>query len=94
MAVEEIQPTLGEVMRRLDDLTMEVKQMNLNVGQTYLRKDVYDSDTERFAQAMTHITDRLEKMESRSEWVIRTVGALFIATVVGASMYVGQIIGI
>jgi hypothetical protein len=33
-------------------------------------------------------------MESRSEWVIRTVGALFIATVVGASMYVGQIIGI
>ena len=94
MAAEEIQPTLGEVMRRLDDLTMEVKQMNLNVGQTYLRKDVYDADTERFAQAMTHITDRLEKMESRSEWVVRTVGALIIATVVGASVYVGQIIGL
>ena len=91
---EEVQPTLGEVMRRLDDLTMEVKQMNLNVGQTYLRKDVYDSDSERFSQAMSHITDRLEKMESRSEWVIRTVGALFICTVVGASMYVGQVIGI
>ena len=81
-------------MRMLDDLTMEVKQMNLNVGQTYLRKDVYDSDTERISQAMEHITDRLEKMESRSEWVIRTVVALFIATVVGASMYVGQIIGL
>jgi len=91
---EEIQPTLGEVMRRLDDLTMEVKQMNLNVGQTYLRKDVYDSDSERFSQAMEHITDRLEKMESRSEWVIRTVGALFIMSVVGASMYVGQTFGI
>jgi hypothetical protein len=91
---EEIQPTLGEVMRRLDDLTMEVKQMNLNVGQTYLRKDVYDSDSERFSQALEHITDRIEKMESRSEWVIRTVGALFICTVVGASMYVGQVIGI
>ena len=91
---EEVKPSLGEIMRRLDDLTMEVKQMNLNVSQTYLRKDVYDSDSERFAQAMAHITDRLEKMESRSEWVIRTVGALFIATVVGASMYVGQIIGI
>lgn len=81
-------------MRRLDDLTMEVKQMNLNVGQTYLRKDVYDADSERFSQAMEHITDRLEKMESRSEWVIRTVGGLFIMSVVGASMYVGQIIGI
>ena len=90
---EEIQPTLGEVMRRLDDLTMEVKQMNLNVSQTYLRKDVYESDTERITQAMDHITNRLEKMESRSEWVVRTVGALMIATIVGASMYVGQIIG-
>ena len=80
-------------MRRLDDLTMEVKQMNLNVSQTYLRKDVYDSDTERITQAMSHITDRLEKMESRSEWVIRTVGALFILSVVGASMYIGELIG-
>lgn len=86
-------PTLGEVMRRLDELTIEVKQMNINISQTYLRKDVYESDTERITQAMDHITDRISKMESRSEWVIRTVGALFIATVVGASMYVGQIIG-
>lgn len=81
-------------MRKLDDLTIEVKQMNLNISQTYLRKDVYDSDSERVTQAMEHITDRLEKMESRSEWVVRTVGALFIATVVGASMYIGQIIGL
>jgi tetrahydromethanopterin S-methyltransferase subunit G len=91
---EEVKPSLGEIMRRLDDLTMEVKQMNLNVSQTYLRKDVYDSDSERVTQAMEHITDRLEKMESRSEWVIRTVGALFISTVVGASLYIGQIIGL
>ena len=81
-------------MRRLDDLTMEVKQMNLNVSQPYLRKDVYGSDSERFSQAMEHITDRLEKMESRSEWVIRTVGALFISAVVGGSIYIGQLIGI
>jgi tetrahydromethanopterin S-methyltransferase subunit G len=91
--MSEQQPTLGEVMRRLDELTVEVKQMNLNISQTYLRKDVYESDSERITQAMEHITDRLEKMESRSEWVVRTVGALFIATVVGASMYIGQIIG-
>jgi tetrahydromethanopterin S-methyltransferase subunit G len=90
---DDVKPSLGEIMRRLDDLTMEVKQMNLNVSQTYLRKDVYDSDSERFAQAMEHITDRLEKMESRSEWVVGTVGGLMIATIVGASVYVGQIIG-
>lgn len=91
--VSEVEVSLGEVMRRLDELTIEVKQMNLNISQTYLRKDVYESDTERISQAMDHITDRLQKMESRSEWVIRTVGGLFIMSVVGASMYVGQIIG-
>ena len=77
-------------MRRLDELTIEVKQMNINISQTYLRKDVYESDTERISQAMEHITDRLQKMESRSEWLIRTVGGLFIMSVVGASMYVGR----
>jgi tetrahydromethanopterin S-methyltransferase subunit G len=90
---DDVKPSLGEIMRRLDDLTIEVKQMNLNVSQTYLRKDVYDSDSERFSQAMEHITDRIEKMENRSEWVVRTVGAFMIATIVGASVYVGQIIG-
>jgi hypothetical protein len=86
--------TLGEIMRRLDDLTSEVKQINTNIGETYVRRDVYSSDSARFQQAMETITDRVEKMESRSEWVIRTVGALLIATIVGASVYVGQIIGL
>jgi hypothetical protein len=86
--------TLGEIMRRLDDLTSEVKQINTNIGETYVRRDVYSSDSARFQQAMETITDRVAKMESRSEWVIRTVGALLIATIVGASVYVGQIIGL
>jgi hypothetical protein len=85
--------TLGEIMRRLDDLTSEVKQINTNIGETYVRRDVYSSDSARLQQAMETITDRVEKMESRSEWVIRTVGALLICTIVGASVYVGQIIG-
>ena len=92
MAEHEV--TLGEIMRRLDDLTTEVKQINTNIGETYVRRDVYSSDSARFQQAMETITDRVEKMESRSEWVVRTVGALIIAAIVGASIYVGQIIGL
>jgi seryl-tRNA synthetase len=88
------EPTLGEVMRRVEDLTMEVNQLNIAIGETYVRRDVYSSDTARVLQAMESITERLQKMESRSEWVVRTVGALIIATVVGASVYVGQIIGL
>lgn len=93
MSPMEHEPTLGEIMRRLEDLSLEVKQLNINIGETYVRRDVYSSDTARVLQAMETITDRLEKMESRSEWVVRTVGALIIATVIGASVYVGQIIG-
>jgi hypothetical protein len=92
MAEHEV--TLGEIMRRLDDLTSEVKQINSNIGETYVRRDVYSSDSARFQQAMETITDRVEKMESRSEWVVRTVGALIIAAIVGGSIYVGQIIGL
>ena len=92
MAEHEV--TLGEIMRRLDDLTTEVKQINTNIGETYVRRDVYSSDSARFQQAMETITDRVEKMESRSEWVVRTVGALIIAAIVGGSIYVGQIIGL
>jgi hypothetical protein len=92
MAEHEV--TLGEIMRRLDDLTTEVKQINTNIGETYVRRDVYSSDSARFQQAMETITDRVAKMESRSEWVVRTVGALIIAAIVGGSIYVGQIIGL
>ena len=92
MAEHEV--TLGEIMRRLDDLTTEVKQINTNIGETYVRRDVYSSDSARFQQAMETITDRVEKMESRSEWVVRTVGALIITAIVGGSIYVGQIIGL
>jgi len=92
MAEHEV--TLGEIMRRLDDLTTEVKQINTNIGETYVRRDVYSSDSARIQQAMETITDRVAKMESRSEWVVRTVGALIIAAIVGGSIYVGQIIGL
>jgi hypothetical protein len=92
--MSEHEPTLGEIMRRLDDLTSEVKQINTNIGETYVRRDVYSSDSARIQQAMETITDRVEKMESRSEWVVRTVGALIITAIVGGSIYVGQIIGL
>lgn len=88
------EPTLGEIMRRVEDLTTEVKQLNIAIGETYVRRDVYSSDTARILQAMESITERLEKMESRSEWVVRTVGALVIGSLVAASLYVGQIIGL
>ena len=66
MAEHEV--TLGEIMRRLDDLTTEVKQININIGETYVRRDVYSSDSARFQQAMESILDRVEKTFSILEY--------------------------
>jgi len=78
------EPTLSEIMRRLEELTLEVKSIPLRIDETYVRRDVYSSDHVRFEQAMEHIMVRIEKMESRAEWTVRTVGGLVITAIVSA----------
>ena len=69
MAEHEV--TLGEIMRRLDDLTNEVKQINTNIGETYVRRDVYSSDSARFQQAMESILDRVKRWNhALSGWFV------------------------
>jgi hypothetical protein len=52
---------------------------------------VYRADHDRISAAMEHMIDRLEKIESRSEWTVRVVGTLIITSVVGAAIYIGQV---
>jgi hypothetical protein len=81
------EPTLGEILRRLEELSFEVKSIPLRIDENYLRRDVYQADLSRVEQAMDHIIHRIEQMESRSEWVVRTVGALVITAIVGIAIY-------
>lgn len=85
------EPTLGEILRRLEELTIEVKSIPLRIDETYVRRDVYRADHDRISDAMTHLIDRLDKIESRSEWTVRVVGTLVITAVVGAAIYIGQL---
>ena len=89
--MSELEPTLGEILRRLEEVSIEVKSIPLRIDETYVRRDVYNSDLAKTEQAMDHIVHRIEQMESRSEWVIRTVGALVIAAVVAGAMFIQQI---
>lgn len=84
----EQEPTLGEIMRRLDEMSLELKAIPLRFDETYVRREVARADHERFVQALNFLTTRLEKIESRSEWTIRTVGALIIAAVLSAAMMI------
>lgn len=87
------EPTLGEILRRLEEVSIEVKSIPLRIDETYVRLDVYGSDSQRIEQAMDHIVHRIEAMESRSEWVIRTVGVLVIGAVVGVATFFSKTLG-
>jgi len=76
------EPTLGEIMRRLDELSLEVKSIPMRFEESFLRRDVYRADLERVQTNLEAITSRLEKQESRSEWFVRTVVGLVIAGII------------
>jgi hypothetical protein len=81
--VAEQEPTLGEIMRRLEELSLEVRSIPLRFEETFLRREVYRSEH-------SHMTERVHKLESRSEWVVRTVGALVIGVVFGVALMLGK----
>jgi hypothetical protein len=72
------EPTLGEILRRLDELSQDVKDLPLRVQEEFVRRETYVAER-------LHLDDRVSRLESRSEWIVRTVGALVIGLVVGAS---------
>lgn len=67
------EPTLGEVMRRIDDLVQRLETLTNKVEESYVRYEVFNTAIERLA-----------KVEDRSEWVIRLVIGFIIAAVVGS----------
>jgi hypothetical protein len=66
--------TPGELGRLLDSVITRIENLILNLDATYLRKDLFDTEKRI-------INERLDKIEGRGEWIVRTVGALFIAAV-------------
>lgn len=77
------EPSLSEILRRLDELALEVKSMPLRFEEMFVLREVYKSE-------QRHLDDRIEKLESRSEWIVRTVGVLVIALVFGAAVMIGK----
>ena len=65
------EPTLGEIVRRLDELAQDVKDIPLRIQQEFVRIDVYKAEH-------GHINDRVRRLESRHEWIVRTIGGLII----------------
>jgi hypothetical protein len=77
------EPTLGEVIRRLDDLRKQVEDLPSKIDSTYVRKDVYEKARELAEEKHVSALARIIRLESRQEWLVRTVGALIIGAVIG-----------
>jgi hypothetical protein len=77
------EPTLTEIMRRLDELSQDVKEIPLRVQEEFVRREVYVSER-------IHLDDRVRRLESRSEWIVRTVGALIIGAAFSAAIMLGK----
>lgn len=70
------EPTLTEIMRRLDELSADVKNIPVMVNDQFVRHEVYKTQYD-------YIEKRLAHLEGRHEWVIRTIGAIIISAVLG-----------
>ena len=68
------EPTLAEIMRRLDELSADVKNIPVMVNDQFVRHEVYKTQYE-------YIEKRLTNIEGRHEWMWRTIGALIISIV-------------
>lgn len=76
-------PSLGEVSRRLDDVTSRLEALAVRMESTYVRFDLFEASKELQETERKQLEVRVGGLESRSEWLIRTVGAIIIAAVLG-----------
>lgn len=79
---------MGELMRRLDEISLEVKSIPLRFEESFIRRDVYRADLERVQETLRILTERVEKQDNRYEWVVRTVGALLIASILSVVLII------
>ena len=73
------EPTLTEIMRRLDELAQDVKDIPKQVEASFVRSEVYQAERR-------YLDDRVSRLESRSEWIIRLIGAILMSGIITASI--------
>ena len=75
--------SLGEVGRRLDEVTSRLEALAARMETTYVRFDLFEASKQLNETERAQLSGRLEKLESRSEWIVRSVGGIIITGLVG-----------
>ena len=73
----------GETTRRIDDLVSRLEALSVRLETKYVRFDLFEASKQLAEAERAQINQRLEKMESRSEWLLRLVGGMIVTAVLG-----------
>jgi hypothetical protein len=76
-------PTIHEVARRVDDIVTRFDRVLMQFETQYVRFDVFVGYKEQQIAGNAAQDDRIRKLEDRQEWLVRTVGAIVLAAVLG-----------
>jgi hypothetical protein len=84
-------PTLAEVARRVDDLVERMEKAIDRLETQYVRFDVFVGFKEGMVDGRAEVDRRIEQLESRQEWLVRTIGGLVLAALLGAVFAAGRV---
>lgn len=76
-------PSLHDVTRRLDEIAERLEKLAARIESGYVRIDLFEATKQLSETERGQLDVRLSKLESRSEWIVRTVGGIIIAAVLG-----------
>jgi hypothetical protein len=76
--------TLGELVRRIDGLVKQLEDLVRSLGDDYVRQDVFDEYKRSTVEIHSQNIERIAKLESWQEWLIRAVIGFVIAAVLSA----------
>jgi hypothetical protein len=73
----------NEMVRRLEEVTTQLNALATRVESTYVRFDLFEASKQLQETERQGLLARIQKLEDRSEWLVRTVGGLVISAIVG-----------
>lgn len=83
--------SLGEVSRRMDEVTARLETLGTRMETTYVRFDLFEASKQLNETERVQLSKRVDKLESRSEWLVRAVGGGIISTMLAAAIALTRI---
>lgn len=73
----------NEMVRRLEEVTTQLNALAVRVESTYVRFDLFEASKQLQETERQALIGRIVKLEDRSEWLVRVIGAIIISAIIG-----------